>query len=109
MRVSHLPMGPGALSEYYDWFKDAMPGDVLVYWRGDLSSDREFDGSKSVIDHDERLTRMAIHSAAKAIRRDAANGSLILTQVRHGVGDYTYRAQRKATQLEAATRLLCGA
>ncbi|MCB1466547.1 MAG: hypothetical protein KDK08_05245 [Rhizobiaceae bacterium] len=106
MTETSLLAGQGALSEYYDWFAASRPGDILVYWRGDLNADREFAPDSSVVDNDERIKRLSLHAVATAIRRDAQRGSLNLTQIRHGDSDYTYRATRKATQIEAASRLL---
>ena len=108
MKTSTLAIGPGALADYYDWFGAAREGDVLEYWRGDLQFDRDPLNFPADMTDEARAQCLSLNSVAHCIRRDAASGSLILTQKRHGPNDYTYRAQRKATKSEAAANLIPG-
>ena len=70
MTETSLLAGQGALSEYYDWFAASRPGDILVYWRGDLNADREFAPDSSVVD----TTR----NAACSMSRNSFNIGLAL-------------------------------
>ena len=91
-----LEVGPGALSEYYDWMKDAAQGDVLVYWSGDLQYDRQVvipDGDVMRAADRQRIT--ALNVVAERVLEDAENGLLCLTQKRLGSSIYEYRATRR--------------
>jgi hypothetical protein len=96
MQRTVLEVGPGALSEYYDWMKDAANGDVLVYWQGDLQYDRQvvvpFD---DVMRAAERLRITALNVVADRVLADAKDGLLFLTQRRIGASIFEYRAQRR--------------
>ncbi|SDK45416.1 hypothetical protein [Bradyrhizobium ottawaense] len=91
-----LEVGPGALSEYYDWMKDAAQGDVLVYWSGDLQFDRQVvipDGDALRTADRQRIT--ALNVVAERVLEDAEDGLLCLTQKRLGASVYEYRATRR--------------
>jgi hypothetical protein len=91
-----LEVGPGALSEYYDWMKDAAQGDVLVYWSGDLQFDRQVvvpEGDVMRAADRQRIT--ALNVVADRILEDAEDGLLHLTQFRVGTSFYEYRATRR--------------
>lgn len=91
-----LDISPGALSDYYDWLKQAAAGDVLVYWTGHLQRDRQ----KEIPEHDvlrtvERMNIAQLNVIADRIRKDADEGQILLTQKRLGYGEYEYRATRR--------------
>lgn len=91
-----LEVGPGALSEYYDWMKDAAQGDVLIYWSGDLQYDRqvvipEWDVMRAA----ERQRITALNVVADRVLEDAKDSLLHLTQQRLGSNLFEYRATRR--------------
>ncbi|WP_029081173.1 hypothetical protein [Bradyrhizobium sp. th.b2] len=91
-----LEVGPGALSEYYDWFKDAANGDVLVYWQGDLQFDRQVAVPDSdVLRAAERTRIRALNFVADRVLADAKLRHLHLTQARVGTNIFEYRATRR--------------
>ena len=91
-----LEVGPGALSEYYDWMKDAANGDVLVYWQGDLQFDRQVAvPADDVLRAAERTRITALNFVADRILADAKEGLLHLTQLRIGANLFEYRATRR--------------
>jgi hypothetical protein len=87
---TELTVEPGSLDDYDSWMKRSKNGDVLVYWRGDLLSDRE----SPVFDEKKLNTLNAI---ADRIIRAAKEGLLFLSQKRFGDFDYEYRATRIRT------------
>ena len=91
-----LEVGPGALAEYYDWLKDAAPGDVLVYWQGDLQFDRQVVvPAEDVLRSAERTRVLALNFVADRVLADAKDGLLHLTQLRIGTNIFEYRATRR--------------
>lgn len=91
-----LEVGPGALSEYYDWLKDAAAGDVLVYWQGDLQFDRQVEVPESdVLRAAERTRIKALNFVAGRVLADAKLRLLHLTQARIGTNIFEYRATRR--------------
>jgi len=91
-----LEVGPGALSEYYDWMKDAAQGDVLVYWSGDLQYDRQVViPEDSVLRTADRHRINALNVLAERVLEDAYDGLLCLTQKRIGTNIFEYRATRR--------------
>lgn len=91
-----LDISPGALSDYYDWLKQAAAGDVLVYWVGDLQSQRQKEIPETdVLRTIERMNIAQLNVIADRIRRDAGEGQILLTQKRLGYGEYEYRATRR--------------
>ena len=91
-----LDISPGALSDYYDWLKQASAGDVLVYWLGDLQHDRQVEIPKTdVLRTVERMNIAQLNVIADRIRKDAEEGQLLLTQKRLSYGYYEYRATRR--------------
>jgi len=91
-----LEVGPGALSEYYDWMKDAAQGDVLVYWQGDLQFDRQVTIPEGdVLRTADRQRITALNVVADRVLEDAEDGHLLLTQLRIGTSLFEYRATRR--------------
>ena len=91
-----LEVGPGALSEYYDWMKDAAQGDVLVYWSGDLQYDRQVViPEDNVLRSADRKRIAALNVLAERVLEDADDGLLCLTQKRIGFSLFEYRATRR--------------
>jgi hypothetical protein len=91
-----LEVGPGALTEYYDWLKDAAHGDVLVYWQGDLQFDRQVDvPAEDVLRAAERTRISALNFVADRVLADSEDGLLHLTQLRIGTNIFEYRATRR--------------
>jgi hypothetical protein len=91
-----LEVGPGALAEYYDWFKDAAHGDILVYWQGDLQYDRQVVVPENdVLRSAERTRVRALNFVADRILADSKQGLLHLTQLRIGTNIFEYRATRR--------------
>jgi hypothetical protein len=93
---SILEVSPGALSDYYDWLKQAAAGDVLVYWQGDLQYDRQVvipEGD--VLRGNERLRISTLNVLADRILEDSADGEILLTQLRIGTNIFEYRATRR--------------
>ena len=87
---------PGALSDYYDWLKDASAGDVLVYWQGDLQYDRQIVIPESdVLRSNRRLQIATLNVLADRAMEDAKLGNLHLTQKRIGSNLFEYRATRR--------------
>lgn len=84
---------PAALSiferEFCNWVGDAEPGSKVEYHRGHLASDRV--RGMSTFAEKARRELGAIADRAQSL---AAEGRLILTQVRHGDGDYSYYAAK---------------
>ncbi|TXM69627.1 hypothetical protein [Methylobacterium sp. WL120] len=94
MRLTELEAGAGALAEYYDWFKDARTGDVLVYWTGDLQFDRDPTNFPEM-DAEQRDSIGVIEGIATRVMKDAREGYLILNQRKLGESRYEYRATRR--------------
>ncbi|MGJ4945168.1 hypothetical protein ACQR1W_31725 [Bradyrhizobium sp. HKCCYLS1011] len=91
-----LDVSPGALSDYYDWLKEAASGDVLVYWSGDLQYDRQVViPEMDVLRGNERLRLATLNVLADRVLEDAKNGDLLLTQKRIGTNIFEYRATRR--------------
>jgi hypothetical protein len=91
-----LEVGHGALSEYYDWMKDAAQGDVLVYWSGDLQYDRQVAiPEDNVLRAADRQRIAALNVLADRVLEDAYDGLLCLTQKRIGFSLFEYRATRR--------------
>ncbi|WP_316207504.1 hypothetical protein [Bradyrhizobium sp. SZCCHNR3118] len=91
-----LDISPGALSDYYDWLKQAAAGDVLVYWRGDLQHDRQIAIPETdVLRTIDRMNYAQLNVIADRIHKDAKDGQLLLTQKKLGWGRYEYRATRR--------------
>lgn len=91
-----LEVGPGALSEYYDWMKDAAQGDVLIYWSGDLQYDRQVVVPEGdILRSAERHRITALNVVADRVLEDAKDGLLHLTQQRIGFSLFEYRATRR--------------
>lgn len=91
-----LEIGPGALSEYYEWLKGAANGDVLVYWQGDLQFDRQVVVPESdVLRSAERTRVQALNFVADRVLADSKDGLLHLTQQRIGTNLFEYRATRR--------------
>lgn len=96
MKRTVLEVGPGALSEYYDWIKDAANGDVLVYWQGDLQYDRQVVVPADDVLRSALRTRVqALNFVADRILKDSKEGLLHLTQLRVGTNLFEYRATRR--------------
>ncbi|WP_298962450.1 hypothetical protein [uncultured Methylobacterium sp.] len=89
----------GALADYYDWFKDAREGDLLVYWRGSLQFDRD-PANFPELDVEGRERLAAIDALATRVMADAREGYLILNQKKLGPDDFEYRATRRRSSLE---------
>lgn len=95
MKRTVMDVGPGALADYYEWFKESREGDSLIYWRGDLRFDRDVENFRHADDFNEReLPIKALDALATRIHSDAWDGYLLLVQKRIGVNDYEYRAVR---------------
>jgi hypothetical protein len=94
MRLMELEAGAGALAEYYDWFKDARTGDVLVYWNGDLQFDRDPTNHPD-LDDEQKLQIAVTDSLAKRILSDASDGYLVLSQQKIAESRYRYKATRR--------------
>lgn len=91
-----LEIDPGALSDYYDWLKQAAAGDVLVYWRGDLQYDRQVVIAETdILRTAERQRIASLNVIADRVFKDAKAGELLLTQFRLGQSIYEYRATRR--------------
>jgi hypothetical protein len=91
-----LDISPGALSDYYDWLKQAAAGDVLVYWVGSLQRDRQKEiPATDVLRTVERMNIAQLNVIANRIHKDANEGQLLLTQKRISFGEYEYRATRR--------------
>lgn len=91
-----LEVGPGALSEYYDWMKESAQGDVLVYWQGDLQFDRQVTVPSGDVMRAALAQRIAaLNIVADRVFDDAKAGLLSLTQLRLGTNIFEYRATRR--------------
>jgi hypothetical protein len=91
-----LEVSPGALSDYYDWLKNATAGDVLIYWVGDLQHDRGIVIPDSdVLRGDRRLQIATLNVLADRVLEDAGDGHLALTQKRLAENVFEYRATRR--------------
>ncbi|GAA0005234.1 hypothetical protein [Bradyrhizobium elkanii] len=91
-----LDISPGALSDYYDWLKQAAAGDVLVYWTGHLQIDRQVEIPESdVLRTVERMNIAQLNIIADRIHKDAGEGQILLSQKRVHYGCYEYRATRR--------------
>ncbi|MGX9944966.1 hypothetical protein ACTG4Q_21110 [Bradyrhizobium denitrificans] len=91
-----LEIGPGALSEYYEWLKGAAHGDVLVYWQGDLQFDRQVVVPEGdVLRSAERTRVLSLNFVADRVHADSKDGLLHLTQARIGTNIFEYRATRR--------------
>ena len=90
-----LEAGAGSLAEFYEWLHRSGHGDVLVYWTGDLQYDRQVQVDPTDPEaHEKQMTVSALNAVADAVLRANAAGFLELTQKRHDVGVYEYRATR---------------
>jgi hypothetical protein len=94
MRLMELEAGAGALAEYYDWFKDARTGDVLIYWHGDLQFDRDITNYPT-LDDEQKARISVIDTLAKRIMSDAQDGYLVLSQQKITSAEYRYKATRR--------------
>jgi hypothetical protein len=96
MTTDILEVGPGALSDYYDWLKQAAAGDVLIYWSGDLQYDRQVVVHEAdVLRTQDRERIFALNIIAERVLTDAKDGQILLTQKRLGQSVYEYRATRR--------------
>jgi hypothetical protein len=96
MQATILELSPGALSDYYDWMKDAAHGSSLVYWRGSLQRDRQVViPPTDIMQAERRLQISVLNAVAFRIMADAKAGHLTLTQKKIGDSLYEYRATRK--------------
>jgi hypothetical protein len=98
MAAITLETGAGALSEYYDWFKQAPDGQTLIYHTGDLQFDR--DETNGPVKCAPRA--QALSALASRVLADAQDGYLVLTQKRLGSSRYEYRATRVRSPFEPA-------
>jgi hypothetical protein len=91
-----LDVSPGALTDYYDWLKQAAAGDVLVYWVGDLQHDRGIEIPETdLMRGADRLRINTLNVVADRIREDADDRQLALTQKRICENVFEYRATRR--------------
>lgn len=88
--MTTLEAGSGALSDYYEWFRTAPHGALLVYHQGDLQFDRDQD----LAVNEGRLRAKALSALADRVRKDCESGFLVLTQRRLGPSHFAYRATR---------------
>jgi len=94
-RLTVLEGGAGSLVEFYEWVKDALNGDVLVYHTGDLAFDRQVTVEPDAPDAASRELKIsALNAVAEAVRRSAKAREVSLTQQRLKPGVYQYRATR---------------
>lgn len=101
-KVTYLERGPGMLSDYYAWFRDAPHGAKLIYHNGDLAFDRDKNNFRHRSDFDKLSPAIeAIDVAAKRILKDAEDGVLVLTQRRLGPSSFEYRAFRVRKNVQA--------
>lgn len=94
-----LDMEPGALFEYEEWLQAAKHGETLIYWLGNLTTERniELDPEDRRLDAlRKRLGALEVTSAR--IFADAKRGAVVLTQRRLDEGVYEYRATRLREQ-----------
>lgn len=103
-----LDVAPGALADYYEWFRSAKPGAVLVYWTGDLAYDRDLGNFDDTSDEGVRQRVKALDALASRIASDASDGYLHLLQKRIALSVYEYRAVRRQTVAEASKQLMFG-
>ena len=95
-----LDVEVGALSDYYDWVKDAANGDVLVYWQGDLQYDRQVVVPEGdLLRTAERQRIGSLNLIADRVLKDAKAGLVHLTQLRIGTNIFEYRATRRKLPL----------
>lgn len=67
------------------WLRNAVKGERLEYWRGDLAS--------AIYDEGRPLKeRFAIRDLGDFMRELEADGAVVLCQRRHGAMDYSYYA-----------------
>jgi hypothetical protein len=93
---TYLDIAAGAVSDYYDWLKQAPAGGVLVYWIGDLQHDRGIEIPETdVLRGDRRVQIATLNVIADRIREDAEEGHLLLTQRRLATNVFEYRATRR--------------
>lgn len=108
-QVTILDVGPGALADYYEWFRHARSGSTLVYWRGNLSFDRDIENFVGDSFYTEREpVVLALDAIAKRIFADGKDGVIILTQRKLGFDHYEYRAMRVQTRKEKELSLISG-
>lgn len=92
-----LDAGAGALADYYDWQHESKHGDVLVYWIGDLQTERQYVGDPDDPDFFTKKKRaMVANSLAERIIADNKAGLITLVQKRLGDHQYEYWAVRLA-------------
>lgn len=90
-----LDAGAGALADYYDWQHDAHHGDVVVYWIGDLQTERQYMGQADDPQFERKMLRsMVANSLADRILADQKKGIVTLLQKRLGDHQYEYWAVR---------------
>lgn len=108
MKRNTLDVGPGALSDYYDWFKNARAGDVLIYWKGDLRFDRDVENLPPGHTAENERDTMSLDALASRIGKDAKDGYLHLLQRRIAENLYEYLAVRRWTPREQEAELIRG-
>lgn len=108
MKRTVLDVGPGALADYYDWFKKAHAGDVLIYWTGDLRFDRDVENLPPGHTAEQERDTLSLDALASRIGKDSDDGSLHLLQRRLGDNNYQYLAVRRLTPREQEQALVRG-
>ena len=77
-----------------DWIANAVPGAVMIYYRGHLAYDRM--PSTAVFSNPDRKRLIAV---AKRALQAAEDGLIHLVQRRHGSQDYSYIAIKARSRL----------
>jgi len=98
MTKTVLKIGANSLTEYDAWMKASSHGDVLVYWVGDLASDRT---TILKVDEEMRKRLNVINAVANRVLGDNKSGDLVLFQKRkkEGVSEYwAMRVRKKVGQ-----------
>lgn len=90
---TNLHIGPSGLSDYYEWFRTAQHGDVLVYWTGDLQFDRDPQNAPDSTEEQIQVLK-TLDTIATRIVKDAGDKGLALFQRRIAFGIFEYRAVR---------------
>lgn len=99
MRRMTLVAGAGALAEYIEWFGGSRLGDAVIYYRGDLSFDRD-PANFPDLDQEGRDALAGIGALADSVLRDAKAGYLVLNQRKVGESNYEYIATRRLSPTE---------